>query len=244
MTEKRNAHVQQKRHESDKKERTQFDNIGLTKRNADYMFRFNRQLMATDLSVERKSEIVKQMKDQLLVEQKHGATARNLYGTVEQRIDFIMNPPKKPISMMDNFWPNAVYNMLFFYIIFNILYGITMLMSKNSANEQSVGIISITVLSILSGILIPLLTRMMDSNVKHKYSGWTRVLFLLLIIVAWIAAFAISMGIPKGIINPVVPFYVNFILAVISIGLAIYVYKKYTITVNFFTPGMKANGRR
>ncbi|TPR13051.1 DUF1129 family protein [Apilactobacillus timberlakei] len=239
--EKRNAHVQQKHHDKDKEERSQFDNIGLTKRNADYMFRFNRALRGTDLSVDRKSEIISQMKDQLLVEQKHGATARNLYGTVEERIDFIMNPPKKPTKLMDNFWPNAVYNMLFFGIIFNILYGITLLISKGGQVEQSAGIVSIIVLSMLSGIIMPLLTRMLDSNVQHTYSGWMRALFMLLIIIAWVLSFTLSMSIPRAI-NPVVPFYVNFVIAAVAIGFAIYVYRKYTITVNFFTPN--ANRRR
>ncbi|WP_105957236.1 DUF1129 family protein [Apilactobacillus quenuiae] len=239
--EKRNAHVQQKHHDKDKEERSQFDNIGLTKRNADYMFRFNRALRSTDLSVERKSEIITQMKDQLLVEQKHGATARNLYGTVEERIGFIMNPPKKPTKLMDNFWPNAVYNMLFLGIIFNILYGVIEIISKNSQNQQLVGIVSIFVLSIISGIIMLLLTRLLDANVQHTYSGWMRALFMLLIIVAWLALFSLSMLIPR-VINPVVPFYVNFVIAVVGIGFAIYVYRKYDITSNLFMPN--ANRRR
>ncbi|CAI2626159.1 DUF1129 family protein [Apilactobacillus apinorum] len=239
MTEKRNAHVQQDRHEADKKTRTQFDGIGLTKRNSDYMFRFSKELKKTALSPERKAEIISQMKDELLVEQKHGATARNLYGTVEERIAFIVNPPKKKTSMFDNFIPNVVYNAVFFLILFNLMYGFILLIQPKNGQEQAVGITSLILISAVFGFCAPFLTKLLDPSVKHTYNGWMRALFMLITVLVWILAFFIAINLPKTGINVVVSPIVNFVLAAIGIGVDIWVHKKYTITVNFFTPRVK-----
>ena len=236
MTEKRNAHVQQNRHEAEQKTRQQFDGIGLTKRNSDYMFRFNKELKKTKLSDERKVEIVNQMKDELLVEQKHGATARNLYGTVEERINFIMNPPKKKISMMDNFAPNAIFNALFFFVIFNLLYGITLMIQTNAKDKQSVGILSLVLISLVFGIFMPIMTRLLDGNVKHKYSGLVSFGLLILSVIVWIGAFMVIVSIPQAGINIAVSPIVNFILAAISAFAAFWIHKNYEITVNVMTP--------
>ena len=236
MTEKRNAHVQQNRHEAEQKTRQQFDGIGLTKRNSDYMFRFNKELKKTKLSDERKVEIVNQMKDELLVEQKHGATARNLYGTVEERINFIMNPPKKKISMMDNFAPNAIFNALFFFVIFNLLYGITLMIQTNAKDKQSVGILSLVLISLVFGIFMPIMTRLLDVNDKNKNSGLVRFGLLILSVIVWIGAFMVIVSIPQAGINIAVSPIVNFILAAISAFAAFWIHKNYEITVNVMTP--------
>ncbi|MCK8625088.1 DUF1129 domain-containing protein [Apilactobacillus sp. M161] len=236
MAEKRNAHVKQNRTNVHKQERSEFDNLGLTKKNADYMFRFNRELTTTKLDAEKKSNIIRQMVKELLDSQKNGVTARGLYGTVSQRINAILNPPKKPVDFKANFWPNAVYNALAFYIIFNVLYGVMLLINRSqAAYNQAMGIVSITLIAIVVGIGMPLIYNMMDMNVKHKYNGWMRALFIILIFMGWIVMFTISSLIPRGI-NPVVSPYVNFGLAVISIAAAIYTYHKYDITVNFLAP--------
>ncbi|WP_054661016.1 hypothetical protein [Secundilactobacillus kimchicus] len=58
----RNAGVKQDRNSAVKEERSAFDNIGLTKRNADYMFRFNQALQnVTKLDTDKKTEIVQGM---------------------------------------------------------------------------------------------------------------------------------------------------------------------------------------
>ncbi|MCK8607375.1 DUF1129 family protein [Apilactobacillus ozensis] len=236
MAEKRNAHVKQNRTNVHKQERSEFDNLGLTKKNADYMFRFNRELTTTKLAAEKKAELVRQMIKELIDSQKHGVTARNLYGTVGQKINAVLNPPKKPVNFKDNFWPNAIYNSLAFYIIFNLLYGVLLLINRSQATyNQAMGIVSITFVAIVVGIGMPLIYNMMDMNVKHKYNGWMRALFIILIFLAWIVMFTVSSLIPKAI-NPVVSPYVNFALAIVSIAAAIYTYRKYDITVNFLAP--------
>jgi uncharacterized membrane-anchored protein len=242
MTEKRNANAHQNHRAVEQQQRNRFDNLGLTKRNADYMFRFNRALQATSLDAERKNEIINEMINTLTTDQKRGATARNLYGTVEERIQSIMNPPKEKISMSHHFTSNAVYNAILFFVIFNIMYGVVDLIQK-AGTKQSVGIVSLTLMAVAFGICTPFLTRLLDSNVKHTYSGLMRGLFMLLVIVGWMASFFVLIAIPQGGLNVVLPAYGNFILAVIAIVADIYVYHHYTITVNVLAPRPNQNRR-
>ncbi|WP_252903881.1 DUF1129 family protein [Secundilactobacillus oryzae] len=69
--------------------------MGLTKRNADYMFRFNSEIEKSKLSVEKKAEAVNQMVQELLEGQKSGKTAKGMYGSVQERVDYVVNGPAK-----------------------------------------------------------------------------------------------------------------------------------------------------
>ncbi len=100
-----------------KNEHEVFDNIGLTKRNADYMFRFNQALQATKLSTEKKAEIVKNTTAELLEGQKTGKTAKNMYGgDVNAHIKEIVEGPKRPAGAPDPYWPSALHNGLNFLL--------------------------------------------------------------------------------------------------------------------------------
>ncbi len=72
----KNAQVHQDRDHAAKIVHSQFDNIGLTKRNAEYMFKFNQALGPTKFSAEQKKTIIQSMVQQLLDGQKSGKTAK------------------------------------------------------------------------------------------------------------------------------------------------------------------------
>lgn len=138
--------------------------------------------------------------------------------------------------MMDNFAPNAIFNALFFFVIFNLLYGITLLIQTNAKEKQSVGILSLVLISLVFGIFMPIMTRLLDGNVKHKYSGLVRFGLLILSVIVWIGAFMVIVSIPQAGINVAVSPIVNFILAAISAFAAFWIHKNYEITVNVMTP--------
>ncbi|MHA8110613.1 DUF1129 family protein [Lactobacillaceae bacterium Melli_B4] len=242
---KRNAAAaaQQKRTGSTatQEERNAFDNMGLTKRNADYMFRFKQKLDEQDLAAEKKRDTVDHMLAELKENQKSGATARNLYGTVEQRIDFIMNPPKEKETITTGYWPNAFYNFFVFFALFSLLYGITFLISKNPTQQQSAsGIVGIFLIAAITGMGMPIITKLFDPNVKHTHSGWARAGLMLLMVLAWLILFYGVVLLPTAI-NPVLPPYVNIGLAVVSFGVSIWMHSKYTITTGLFTPRQPRN---
>ncbi|AQW20710.1 hypothetical protein PL11_001650 [Lentilactobacillus curieae] len=230
--EKRNAHVQQDRNRTSELLHSQFDNIGLTKRNAEYMFKFNQALGGVKLKDEQKSELVDQMVKDLLEGQKSGKTARNMWGTVDQKIDNVVNPPKKAANPVRDYWPNAAYNTLLFFTIFNLLYGITFLFSKNAA-ATTMGITGIILSSIIAGLGIPLMTMLIAPGVKHKYSLPIRILFIAGFFVVWMAVFFIAGLIPR-VINPILNPYVYIALGVLSIGGSVWFKRRYNITGGLF----------
>ncbi len=230
--EKRNAHVQQDRNRTSELLHSQFDNIGLTKRNAEYMFKFNQALGGVKLKDEQKSELVDQMVKDLLEGQKSGKTARNMWGTVDQKIDSVVNPPKKAANPVRDYWPNAAYNTLLFFTIFNLLYGITFLFSKNAA-ATTMGITGIILSSIIAGLGIPLMTMLIAPGVKHKYSLPIRILFIAGFFVVWMAVFFIAGLIPR-VINPILNPYVYIALGVLSIGGSVWFKRRYNITGGLF----------
>nr|WP_244048626.1 DUF1129 family protein [Lactiplantibacillus plantarum] len=66
----------------------------LTKRNAEYMRQMRKSLDATALSGEKKTAVLNEMTSTLLAEQGRGTTARQLYGTVQERTEEIVNPKR------------------------------------------------------------------------------------------------------------------------------------------------------
>ncbi|GAF37435.1 hypothetical protein FD41_GL001567 [Lentilactobacillus farraginis DSM 18382 = JCM 14108] len=229
---KKNANVRQDRDRAKKIVHSQFDNIGLTKRNADYMFRFNQEIAKTKLTPQQQADLVHQMVEALLTGQKSGKTARNMWGTVDQKVQSVLNPPKRPADPRRDYWPNAFYNMLLFFVIFTFLYGIMFFFSKGNA-RGTMGITGIVVTSIIAGLGIPAMTMLIQPGVKHKYPLWLRIIFMILFLVVWMGIFFTASFIP-AVINPVLNPYVYIGLGVIGVVGAFFVKRNFRITGGLF----------
>lgn len=65
----------------------------LTKRNEQYIFDLKKALKAANLTDEQTIVALNEMLPTLVEEQKSGKTARQLFGTVSERLDAIVNKP-------------------------------------------------------------------------------------------------------------------------------------------------------
>ena len=65
----------------------------LTKRNQQYIFDLKKSLEAANLSEEEKVKALHDILPTLVAEQKGGRTARQLFGTVSERTEAIINKP-------------------------------------------------------------------------------------------------------------------------------------------------------
>lgn len=231
----RNAAVHQDRNSIVKSEHEVFDNIGLTKRNADYMFRFNQALQATKLSTEKKAEIVKTTTNELLEGQKTGKTAKNMYGNdVNARVKEIIEGPKRPAGAMDPYWPSALYNGLNFFTIFCIMFGVMFLISPASQRtNQSVGLVSILLSSAIAGLALPQIPRIFDSKREHRYALWIRIVGAVVFLILWLLLFTMTAALP-GILNPTLGAWPMIILGVLGGLLSILVKRQYKLTQGFF----------
>ncbi|GAK47623.1 uncharacterized membrane-bound protein conserved in bacteria [Secundilactobacillus oryzae JCM 18671] len=230
---KRNAGVQKDRNNVAKNERSAFDNLGLTKRNADYMFRFNSEIEKSKLSVEKKAEAVNQMVQELLEGQKSGKTAKGMYGSVQERVDYVVNGPAKGPGADDPYWPSAFYNGLIFFMIFNVMFGAIMLFSpKTAAGSQPVGIVSILISSALAGLALPYMSTIFDPKRKHSQSIWTRLLIVIALFIVWMSLFYLTSAIPP-VANPILKTWPSIIVGVASGAGALWIRRQYGLKKGF-----------
>lgn len=232
--EKRNANVRQDRNRAAKQGHQRFDDMGLTKRNAEYMFKFNQALNATKLNDDQKATTISTMLDELKEGQKAGKTARNMWGTVEQKVQNTVNPPQKSVGVTGaNYWPNAAYNALMFFMIFTLLYGITSMMAKNPNTNTTMGITGIVLSSLVAGATIPFVSNVFDPKVKHRYSGWVRILMLLGLFLVWMVIFFGAAVIPR-VINPIMNPITDIVMGVIAAAGMWLLKQRYEISSTIF----------
>jgi len=232
----RNAGVHQNRNNVASSERAAFDNLGLTKRNADYMFRFNKALESAKLSPEKKAEAVQKMVDELVDGQKSGKTAKNLYGDIDAQVKLVVEGPVKDAAVVGgpNYWPNMWYNSLTFFMIFNLMFGIMYLFSPKLMQTSSpVGITSILVSALVAGFILPIMPRLFDPKIKHKYNGWIRVTFVVLGFLVWMAMFYVAQLLPR-VINPVLMPWPSIIVGLVSLAGMFWLRSRYPIRGGFF----------
>lgn len=74
----RNAAAQQHHKSGRKATYEEFDQLGLTKRNIEYLVRFKAALAETNVLAEKQADIIKTMIDEILAAQKKGITAKGL----------------------------------------------------------------------------------------------------------------------------------------------------------------------
>lgn len=235
----RNAGVKQDRNSVAVNERTAFDNLGLTKRNAEYMYRFNKALGETKLSADKKAETTKSMVQELLDAQKGGQTARNLYGDVATHVKLVVDGPERTSTGTgvgrDDYLPNAFYNGLVFFAIFNIMFGIMYLTTPKleSNPNSSIGITSIVISSVVAGLIMPLIPDLFDPRIKHRFNWVIRMIFLVLGFVVWMFLFYITKSVAAAI-NPVLPAWPSIGLGAVSVVAMIFVRRQFHIRGGLF----------
>ncbi len=230
----KNAQVHQDRDHAAKIVHSQFDNIGLTKRNAEYMFKFNQALGATKLSADKKNEAVQTMVQELLEGQKSGKTARNMWGTVDQKIETTVHPPARPADPRRDYWKNAGYNAVLFLTIFFLMYGVLwFLPTKGGQHSPMMGITGILISAAVAGLGIPIVTMMFTPGVKHRFSIWIRIILVVLFLIVWMGIFTLSSILPP-VLNPVLNPIVYIVLGMLSGVAAFFVKRRFNITGGVF----------
>jgi len=117
-------------------ERPVHESTELTKRNADYMRQMRKSLEATKLSSEQQQTVLNEMTATLLSEQGRGTTARQLYGTVQERTEAIVNPKKTAVEReRANYWITSLDNGLMLFMIFCLMYGIMGFIGNNATKN-------------------------------------------------------------------------------------------------------------
>ncbi|WP_048000779.1 DUF1129 domain-containing protein [Lactiplantibacillus herbarum] len=218
-------------------ERPIHESTELTKRNADYMRQMRKSLEATKLPSEQQQMVLNEMTATLLSEQGRGTTARQLYGTVQERTEEIVNPKKTPVEReRANYWITSLDNGLMLFMIFCLMYGIMGFIgnnaTKNSAGAN--GITAILVTSIIGGLgVAKLFEYLMPAKGQKKTSLFKKIAWSVLAIIVWMLAFT-TMSMIQGPLNPVLPGIAYLIIAVVVFFLRMWLKRRYNITTSLF----------
>ncbi|EOT26214.1 DUF1129 domain-containing protein [Enterococcus saccharolyticus] len=209
----------------------------LTKRNQQYIFDLKKSLEAANLSEEEKAIALHEILPILVKEQKGGRTARQLFGTVSERTEAILNKPEevketKPVMM----WLD---NTLLILGIFGIMMGIMGLFARDSA--QVYGIITFISMAMVGGWVFYIMYKYMyqyerpGADKSQRPKMWKIMLILMGSFFLWIATIAVTSLLPTSI-NIVLDPIILAVIGAVAIGLRYYLKKKYNIVGSLSVP--------
>ncbi|MFD1901186.1 DUF1129 domain-containing protein [Enterococcus termitis] len=176
----------------------------LTKRNEQYIFDLKKSLVAANLSEEAQTLALHEILPQLVEGQKSGKTARQLFGTVSERTESILNKPEElPESTPTLMWLD---NTLLLFGVMTLMFSIMMMWSKGKT--QPLGLLTLVLASMAGGYVFYLMYKYVyqydrPGMDKSKRPGWFKTgLILVGSMLLWLAVFAGSAMLP-AVINPI-----------------------------------------
>lgn len=208
----------------------------LTKRNQQYIFDLKKALNAANLSEEELAVVLHEMLPVLVREQKSGVTARQLFGTVSERTDAIINKPAeeaKPNSQPGMIWLD---NFLLLLGLFGLFIGLVAQFSKGQA--QPYGVLTLFGTAAVGGWVFYLMHRyvyqyqMPGADVKNRPRGGKVIAILVGSFLLWFVVIMGSALIPQPILNPII----MMILGAVALGLRFYLKKKFNIVSSLSSP--------
>ncbi|VDG20306.1 DUF1129 domain-containing protein [Lactiplantibacillus mudanjiangensis] len=211
----------------------------LTKRNAEYMRQMRKALNATSLAGDKKKAALDEMTTTLLTEQHKGTTARQLYGTVQERTQEIIEGPKKAPAEQAraNYWITALDNGLMLFMIFCLMYGAIGFFGKTSSEQAGAqGITAILITSAVGGLGVAKLFDFLQPASKDKKKQvptWRKILWSVLAIVAWMMIFTLAAALPTTI-NPALSAIWYLIIAAIVFVARLWLKRRFKITTSLF----------
>lgn len=208
----------------------------LTKRNEQYIFDLKKSLKAANLSEEAQTLALHEILPQLVEGQKAGKTARQLFGTVSERTEAILNKPEE-VKEASGFmiW---VDNTLLLLGLLTVMLAAMALLSKGKA--QPLGLLTYILGAMAGGYVFYLMYKYVyqydrPGKDKSKRPGWLKTGAILVSgMFLWIVVFAGSAMLP-AIINPILDPMIALALGAISFAARYFLKKKYNIQGSFMS---------
>lgn len=221
----------------------------LTKRNEQYIFDLKKSLDAANLTDHEKQLALHEMLPTLVTEQKNGVTARQLYGTVSERTDAIINAPAEAAAQSNSVLLMVLDNFL---LLFGMLAVMTSIMDQfqfGNAKTNSFGLVALLVGSIMGAVVFYLMYKLIyqyeqpGADRSKKPKVWKSMLILGGAIVAWAFLFSMTMYMPASI-NPVVDPLLMGAFGVAALGLRWWLKKRYNIVGSLAVQRPEQNTRK
>lgn len=208
----------------------------LTKRNEQYMIGLDRALTQANYDEESKHTLYNKMMKELVTNQKSGTTARQLYGTVSECAENVLQRQEATVSSeRSSDWLIALDGGLLLGAIFALISG-TSLLTAGENTQPGMGIISLILNFIAGGLSMLIVSKYQpDVNAPKGKKGYFKYIgVLILSMVFWMLAMTATMVLVPSAINISLPATAYLIIGALSFALRVYLKKKFNITGGVF----------
>lgn len=210
----------------------------LTKRNEQYIFDLRKSLVAANLSEELQAIALSNILPELVEGQKTGKTARQLFGTITERTELILAAPEP--SKESTKYQMWLDNSLMMFAFLSLLAGILPMISKQNAESQQQGILTILIASITGGYAFYLIYQFVykydrpGADQTGRPGTFKGLLIMVGIMMVWILIYIGTVIIPPTINITFEP-VISIALAAIAFGIRYFLKKKFNIQGSFFS---------
>ena len=158
----------------------------LTNKNEQYIYQLERDLKAAGFDEAQIEKELSVMLPEIVEKQKAGVTARQLFGTVTERVQSIVAGPVKDPNAKSPDWQIAVDGGLMVGGFFALIAGITLFL--NPEQSEAMGVISLIMNFIVGGLALLALSKVTpDINQPKGKRGYIRYLVVSsLVMLAWL----------------------------------------------------------
>lgn len=205
----------------------------LTKRNEQYIFDLKKALKAANLTNEQTITALNEMLPILVEEQKAGKTARQLFGTVSERLEAIVNKPmeKKKSTTASLMWLD---NFLLLFGMLGILSGIMGFFVPRGTEMTTYGFTSILVASAVGGLVFYMMYLFVyqyeqpGADRSKKPKTWKTVVMLASVTLVWFLVFNGAALLPPAL-NPILDPILMLVISGLALALRFYLKKRFGI---------------
>ena len=196
-------------------------------------------LKAANLTDEQTIVALNEMLPILVEEQKTGKTARQLFGTVSERLDAIVNKPaeQKKSTTASLMWLD---NFLLLFGLLGVVAGIMGLFVSRGTQTVTYGLTTLIVASAVGGLVFYMMYLFVyqfeqpGADKSKKPKTWKTILMLASVTIVWFLVFNGAALLPPAL-NPILDPMVMIILSGLALALRYYLKKRFGIISSLAT---------
>ena len=202
----------------------------LTNKNEQYVFQLERELKAAGFEGAQIEKELLVMLPEIVEKQKAGITARQLFGTVTERVQSIVAGPAKDPNAKSPDWQIAVDGGLLVGGLFALVTGV-MLMLNQSVDTQPMGLFTLLINFIAGAFVMLAISKNAPKFDNPKgQRGYIRYLVVSTVaMMAWLLLVVVSQQFIPSVINLVMSYEWYLLIGAAALAAKFYLKKKLNI---------------